>query len=47
VIILATDEEMTDERRRRLADRMAGELQLRYHPATRTTSVVPLEPVIA
>lgn len=45
VIVLATDEEITDERRRRLSDQMAGELELRFDPATRTTSVFPLDPL--
>ena len=45
VIVLATDEEITDERRRRLADRIAGELELTFDPATLTTSIVSLAPL--
>jgi DNA sulfur modification protein DndD len=44
VIVLATDEEITDERRRRLASCIAGELELSFDPTTRTTRVVALAP---
>lgn len=45
VIVLATDEEITDERRHRLADRIAGELELTFDPTTRTTSIISLTPL--
>jgi DNA sulfur modification protein DndD len=47
VIVLATDEEITEERRRVLATRISGDLELVFDHESRTTQVRPTEGVKA
>lgn len=45
VIVLATDAEITDERRHALAGAMAGEFELVFDTSNRETKIQPMEPL--